>query len=137
MNSDDDQPAVSSSNRSGHAKSSSMSPGEHFISSDGYARMEYQPESGTYRGEFDSRVHEVSEVVVQAVAAVADRSPLDLDPLYSTVDSDSLDALFTSNAANPHATDIHMSFVFNEHEVTVHSYGIVEVVPVGEEPTDG
>ena len=36
----------------------------------------------------------VSETVIRAVAAITDRSPLELDPLYDTIDPDALDSLF-------------------------------------------
>jgi hypothetical protein len=55
-----------------------------------------------------------SEQVVDAVAACADTDPLDLPPLYESIDTDALDALFRSNGG-----DCTVVFEYADYEVTV------------------
>lgn len=57
----------------------------------------------------------VSTAVVAAVADAKDVDPLDLEPLYETVDPDALDALFSGACGSP--TEV--SFTFAGFEVVV------------------
>lgn len=57
----------------------------------------------------------VSECVISAIAAVTDREPTSLPPLYWSVDCDALDRLFASTER----TDLRVSFPFGSCTVTV------------------
>lgn len=61
----------------------------------------------------------VSQAVVETVAAASDTPTEDLPPLYSVVDADALDALFTplqSGGPRPKGT---LSFEYGGHHVRV------------------
>lgn len=70
------------------------------------------------------RPQSVDEFVVAAVLESADYDEDELDPLSSYVDLDELVALF---ADDTDATDL--SFTVEEHDVTVHHTGDVDVEP--------
>lgn len=66
----------------------------------------------------------VSEAVVYAVSDATDADPLDLEPLYTAVDPDSLDALYARHGPGRPAE---LTFTFSGHEVTVLSDGRIRV----------
>lgn len=66
----------------------------------------------------------VTERVVQSVATYADTDPLDLPPLYHTIDPDALEANIESRS------DVEIQFQYAGHSVAVRSDGIVEVSDV-------
>lgn len=61
--------------------------------------------------------------VVDAIAAVTDTDPLELDPLYSVVDPEALDQLFQSNTGLVGSVE----FEYESHTVAVRSDGTVSV----------
>lgn len=62
----------------------------------------------------------VTERVVQSVAASTDTDPLDLPPLYDTIDPDAL-------AVSIHTLNVTMHFQYADQFVTVRSDGTVDV----------
>ena len=68
-----------------------------------------------------------SELLVKAVADVADADPLELDPLFRTVDPDVLDE-FVGAGGLPDV-DGQVSFTYEGYRVTVHPSGLLELVP--------
>lgn len=79
--------------------------------------VHYNPESDA----------EPSETLIVAVADIAGVDPLELDPLYETVDPDSLDRLVTSRGG-PEVGG-RMEFTFAGYRVTAHASGLFEVRP--------
>ena len=82
----------------------------------------------------------LSEGVVEAVATASGRDPVPfgrsegdaegaLDPLYTVVDPDALDVLFTGDARGE------MTFVYHDYEVTADSSGCVSLARL--EPVAG
>lgn len=69
-----------------------------------------------------------SETLVFAVADIADVDPLDLDPLFETVDPDTLDE-FVESGGVPEVGG-RMEFTFADHRVTVHASGLFDVRPL-------
>lgn len=67
-----------------------------------------------------------SEAVVEAVAAVTDRDPTTVPPLYYWVDTDALDGLLTHDGADA-AAEVHVSFGYDGVDVVVDSTGGLEV----------
>ncbi|ARS89169.1 HalOD1 output domain-containing protein [Natrarchaeobaculum aegyptiacum] len=61
--------------------------------------------------------------VVDAIAAVTDTDPLELEPLYSVVDPEALDRLFQSDAGLVGCVE----FEYESHIVAVRSDGTVSV----------
>ena len=67
----------------------------------------------------------VSYRVIQQVAAATGTDPLDLDPLYETIDPEALDAVFDT-ATPPEAS---VTFTLADCEVTVYGSGEISVTP--------
>lgn len=59
--------------------------------------------------------------VVEAVADAIDADPLELPPLYETVDPDALDALFDAGLEGC------VQFPYDGHDVTIHGDGTLVV----------
>jgi len=87
-----------------------------------------------------SAAESASEAVVAAVAAVSNDQPssdsdgpgetmaeLALDPLYSVVDPDALDAIFRPRRTDGSGAVDEVSFPYHGHDVTVHGEGRVDV----------
>ncbi|WP_435345277.1 HalOD1 output domain-containing protein [Haloarchaeobius sp. HRN-SO-5] len=81
----------------------------------------------------------LSEGVVDAVATAlgCEPGPMGdctddevLDPLYSVVDPDALDALFRPTGRDTQRTEGQVTFPYHGHEVTAHSDGHVSVEPL-------
>jgi len=70
----------------------------------------------------------VSEAVIDAVVAHTGEDPLEMEPLYSTVDLDALDKLFNWRPSRrQQGGDISVVFSFNGYEITVWSYGTIRI----------
>ncbi len=93
-----------------------------------FAELEYSPAEAAYRAHYDLARDSPSEAVVHAVAAVVDAPVDELEPLYSTVDSEALDAVFDpSYGGTP--TIAQVTFSYEGTTVTVWSSGVIEVEP--------
>lgn len=57
--------------------------------------------------------------------------PAVMPPLYDVIDPDALDALFRP-AITARREDRTLSFTYNDHRVTVSSYGVLIVEPLDE-----
>ena len=68
-----------------------------------------------------------TEAVIQTVAETTNTDPLELPPLYETIDPDALDALIADMQAGT------ISFTYTDCEITVHSDSTVTIV---EPPVD-
>lgn len=90
--------------------------------------VEYDPDSDSYHATFDPSEVSANAAVVDSVAAVLRRDPLEIDPLYEYVDTDSLDALIDA-ARGKSSPYISASFRFAGTDVTVHGDGTVTVEP--------
>ncbi|MWV38756.1 HalOD1 output domain-containing protein [Natrialba sp. INN-245] len=97
------------------------------VSGVGVEAVEYVQESGAVRTQFDQEKTPASMAVIATLADVMDTDPVELDPLYSTLDPDELDALVrVRNGTNG---DSHVEFTHEGHAITVHSYGVISVTP--------
>lgn len=90
--------------------------------------VEYLPETDTYRGYFDEFELPPSRAVTRVLGEVADRPREGFEPLSDVVDPAALDQLCSNQV--PHPTDRAVTFTYLDHEVTVKSYGVVDVTPV-------
>jgi len=68
-----------------------------------------------------------SDLLVSAVADIADEDPLELDPLYETVDPDTIDEFVDFDSHS----DVggHLSFVFEGYYMRVHASDLLEIEP--------
>lgn len=87
--------------------------------------VEYDPDSDRYLGSFDEQQTEASVAVVDAIAAVHHSDPMDLEPLYDSVDTDALDSLI----ANTDRRSATVAFDVDELRVTVGCNGTIEIEP--------
>lgn len=85
--------------------------------------VDYDPDVDVYYAEFDSTEMSASTAVVEAIASVRHCDPMDLDPLYRSVDADALDAI----VAGSDGVDVTVSLVANGLDVTVGCDGTVEI----------
>lgn len=95
-------------------------------------QVEYHEATNTYRAEFDPASRMAGEAVVDTVARARDVDSLDLPPLYSVVDPDALNALFSRTPDRPTPADGTVTFPYAGYSVTVRSHGTVEAEPVSE-----
>lgn len=91
--------------------------------------VEYHEASETFRTQFDSSTRRASEAVLSAVATATGRDPLDLPPLYSVLDPDALDSLFTRRLHGRHRQDATVRFEYVGCRVSVRAHGTVLVEP--------
>ena len=59
----------------------------------------------------------VSEAVVRTLSTVAERNPLEIEPLYSSIDPDALDDLFGGNGRSRGAKSV--AFEHENHEIVI------------------
>lgn len=71
-----------------------------------------------------------SNAVVRTVAIAADRGPLELSPLYDSVDPDALDQCVRSLGGSTGAAASAVTFRFGDRTVAVHGSGQVLAWPV-------
>ena len=95
------------------------------VSGVGVEAIEYHRDAGTVRTLFDHEKTPASIAVTATLADMMDTDPVELDPLYSTVDPDSLDALLRVRPGTD--GDIHVTFTHEDHTITVSSYGTVTI----------
>lgn len=92
----------------------------------------YDREAGTYRTRYDwASPVPLSTVVVEVVAEVAGIDPREVGRLHEAVDPEALDELFQPTPLAGARQDGEVSFVVDEHRVTVHGTGDLEVEPPG------
>lgn len=85
----------------------------------------FDEQDGRYRLTYDSTLATPSVAVVTAVSTVVGVAPLELDPLYESIDGDALDALFSPDCAS----GSRLTFQYSGCEITVGTDDVVEVIP--------
>ncbi len=61
---------------------------------------------------------DVSTAIIMSIAAIEGRDPLDLDPMFDDIETDSLNTLFNSPS-----NDLHVQFTTNGWNVQLHGSG--------------
>lgn len=89
--------------------------------------VEYDAETETYRTSFDTTTQSVSAAVISTIAAISETPPIELPPLYSVVEPDALEKVVDARATGPTGRDVHVSLSFEGYDVSIASYGIIEV----------
>ena len=84
----------------------------------------------------DGRSRTVSERIAEEVASVAGVEPTALDPLYTVIDTDALNALFAARPSRPDGSELRVAFRYSGHEVVVGRDGSVDVSATGESVTE-
>lgn len=69
--------------------------------------------------------------IINAIAEFEDADPIEVRPvLYDIIDPDALDSLFADTQRGQSRTAGHVTFRYDEHKVTVHSDGDVNIQPL-------
>jgi hypothetical protein len=97
--------------------------------------MTFQQDTGVSRFEYDQETTPPSMAVVVALSEAMAVDPSELEPLHTTVDTDALDTL--ARVRDTTNGDVNITFSHEGRRITVHSYGVVVVAPLGHEQTDG
>lgn len=82
-------------------------------------------DEGVYRINFDFTTVSPATAIISAVAAVTETDPLQIDPLYSTIDPDALNALF--HWRNAQSSDIFLYFSIEGYDIKMTSYGQITI----------
>jgi hypothetical protein len=90
-----------------------------------FEEFEYLPDEGVYRAIFDADGVAPSMAVIGAISTVADKDPLNIEPLYSTIDPEALDTLFAHSSRSE--GDKHARFSVEGYSVLLSSYGCITV----------
>ncbi|MFC7212545.1 HalOD1 output domain-containing protein [Saliphagus sp. GCM10025334] len=90
--------------------------------------IKFVGDDGVYQAKYDSSHEQPSLAIVAAIAAVAQRDPLELPPLHSEINTNALDELFSSTANGGQRNGC-LSFSYEGFEVTVFSEGVIEAKP--------
>lgn len=69
----------------------------------------------------------LSTTVVTAVAKAASVEPVELPPLYETIDPDALDKLLGASPTGSRSYNGYVTFGYADHSVTVHADGEIVV----------
>lgn len=94
--------------------------------------LEFSEESGAYTATYDQEATAPSMAVISAVADALDADPLELDPLFDTLDTDALDNLLREDGGSP----IHVSFAFAGCEITMSGDGRIRLAVNDEAPDE-
>lgn len=81
----------------------------------------FDEEAEEFRMEYDPSVDDPSHAVLAAVASVTRTDLIELDPLYSVLDPDALDKLFSVNSD----TTCRLTFGFTDCQITVDAAGTI------------
>lgn len=85
------------------------------------------PERGTSQPIERTDMEYPSERVIEAVAAYSNTKPLELPPLYNTIDPDALNSLFQSKW-----TTGRIEFLYYDHKVTITNGGEIDLTAVND-----
>jgi hypothetical protein len=91
--------------------------------------LEHDDATGCYRVRYDATDAPPSAVAVGAVAAIAGTDPLDLDPVWDSVDPDALDDLFRSTPGGRLRESGQIVFSLADHRVAVDADDEMEIWP--------
>lgn len=92
-----------------------------------FESFEYYPDEQTYQAAFDPSEIAPSEAVIGVISEADQIDPLDVERLGSKTDVEALDRLLTNRRA--FEGDVHVSFTLNGYDVSLSSYGMLEIGP--------
>ncbi|MFC7021077.1 MULTISPECIES: HalOD1 output domain-containing protein [Haloarcula] len=84
---------------------------------------------GVVRAEYDWSSVTPSTAVIETVAIARNSEPTGFEPMYHSVDTDALNALFGSDGRHAAGGVSTVSFAFAGHDVTVRDTGLVVIQP--------
>ena len=92
-------------------------------------RVGYDPETESYYAQYDMGNSEaLVTTVVQSVAALTGETPIELDPLYETIDPDALkQVLDKSGSDSSKQESVSVTFDFAACEITIYCDGTMRI----------
>lgn len=103
---------------------------------DAKAALAYDAATNTYQASIDWRAESVVLEVVAAVATVSNTPPLELPPLYGTIDQDAFDALADLSSPETGTRDVLIVMTYAGYEVAVTGDGVLSIRLPPTEPTE-
>lgn len=88
--------------------------------------VEYDSETGVYRGTFETQRPSPSLALVEAVAAIEGTDPTAMEPVGNVVDMSAIDAIIQ---ATDEGRDTRITVPYLGYHATISTDGIVEVRP--------
>lgn len=87
--------------------------------------VEYDPTTDTYYGQFDPATVDPTTAVANHLAEVRHCDPLELAPIYDTIDTDGLDSVLKPVGDET----VTVTFTHDGFEITARSDGRIEIRP--------
>ncbi len=97
----------------------------------GVESVKYVQGNGTVRITYDQEDTSPSLAIIATLADILNTDPIDIAPLYESVDPEILDRIVERR--NGATGDIHVVFTHEDHIITIHSYGVIEITPEHEQ----
>lgn len=88
----------------------------------------YDPRAETFHAQHDWKEDQsLSTTIIEAVGEATASDPVEMEPLYRSLDPDALNSLFRPRSNDGHQCDGQLIFSFAGHDVAVHSHGHIIV----------
>ncbi|WP_312908265.1 HalOD1 output domain-containing protein [Natronosalvus caseinilyticus] len=99
-------------------------------------RAGYDPKTESYYAQYDVENSEtLVTTVVRSVAAITGKTPVELDPLYTTIDPDALkQVLDNSRSDSTKQGSVSITFDFASCEITISCDGTMRIEPPDDAP---
>lgn len=95
-----------------------------------FDRIDFDERAGCYHVECDWRAGEsLTDTIIDSIVAISDRGRDDLTTLDTVLNTESLDEIFVPDEAGTPRKGGRLSFVFEEHEITIHRHGTIVIYP--------
>ncbi|WP_158059698.1 HalOD1 output domain-containing protein [Halorussus halophilus] len=95
-----------------------------------FDRIDFDDRAGCYHVECDWRSGEsLTDTIVASIVAISDKKRDNLATLDAVLNTDSLDEIFVPDDAGTPRKGGRLSFVFEEHEITIHRHGTIVIYP--------
>lgn len=101
----------------------------------GLDSVDHDPDTGRYRAEYDGSTVPPSLALIAALSTAMEADPIDIDPLYESVDPDALDGLLGNSVAATGPVEITLSV--EDYDATVSSTGTILLDPQSDDGSDG
>lgn len=98
--------------------------------------LAYDSASNTYRATFDSSTDQGGLAIISVIAAISGTPPLELPPLYPSINTDAVESLLKNTTGNSAPDDPEISSTYEGYTVTIHSNGVIAVQPPQEPALD-
>ena len=104
-------------------------------STNGDRTVKYNPRTGIYATSYGNDTNPPSVAIIEAFAEITDNDVTELDSLHEVteLDVEALDELFKPTVAGAPRGDGRVEFTYIDFQVSVFSFGRIEIEPTGED----